>query len=114
MRRLRGAMVAHLGYAPVLASSGAEAVANLGASLVVAAIIEMHMSDMDGPATLAALRALEPGLPCVLISGHAGAYPVADLMARGAGAVLAKPVTLLGFGCALATAISLRRPESPP
>ena len=108
VRQVLGAMLARLGYTPVLAASGAEAVAafRAGRAGVVAAILDVQMPGMVGPAALAALRAIDPGLPCVFLSGHTGTYSAADLLGRGVAAVLGKPVPLDLLNDTLAAAVA--------
>ena len=52
------------------------------------------MPGRDGPATLRALRTVQPGLPACFYTGHAGAYAESDLIALGDCAVLTKPCPL--------------------
>lgn len=72
-------------------------------------MLDVRMPGMDGPATLDALRAVDPGLPCVFVSGQSG-YSDGELLAHGAAAVLAKPVGLEELGRAVAGAVGPRRP----
>ena len=98
-------MLARLGYEPLLARDGPEAVYLLDAlrGEVRAAVLDVRMPAMDGPATLAALRRLRPDLPCLFLTGFAD-HPPADLLALGAAGVLGKPVTPAQLGGALAAA----------
>ena len=102
------AMLAHRGYEPLPAGGGDEAIGVCRARPggVAAAVLDVRMPGMDGPATLDALRALVPGLPCVFVSGHTGDYSETDLLARGGTAVLGKPVGLVQLGAAVAAAIN--------
>lgn len=58
---------------------------------VAVALIDVQMPHMDGPATLAALRAITPDLRCVFMSGHTGRYTADELLAMGADRVMQKP-----------------------
>ncbi|AMV26294.1 Transcriptional regulatory protein ZraR [Gemmata sp. SH-PL17] len=102
VRAALGAMLVHHGYNPRPARSGAHGVEMYRAGGVVAAILDVQMPGMDGPATLDALRALDPDLPCVFVSGDTAPYTEAELLARGAIAVLGKPVDLHRLGTMLA------------
>jgi CheY-like chemotaxis protein len=99
VRRTLGAMLTFHGYEPVLAQGGAEAVEQCRARRgeIAAAVLDVRMPGMDGPATLDALRAVSPGLPCVFVTGESG-YTDGELLARGASAVLGKPVALAELG----------------
>ncbi|MBN9118483.1 MAG: response regulator [Planctomycetes bacterium] len=107
VRLTLAAMLAHHGYEPVLAAGGAEAVELCRArtGTVAAVVLDVRMPGMDGPATLDALRALEPALPCVFVSGE-NKYADTELLARGAVTVLVKPVGLEEFGRAVTAAIA--------
>lgn len=61
------------GYQVLVAADGAEAVAVFTAhrALVAAMVTDMMMPIMDGAATIRAIRALEPALPIVAVSGLA-------------------------------------------
>ncbi|MBP3955893.1 response regulator [Gemmata sp. G18] len=103
VRAALGAMLTHHGYVPRPARNGAHGVEVYRATVgVVAAILDVQMPVMDGPATFDALRALDPNLPCVFVSGDTAPYTEAELLARGAFAVLGKPVDLDRLGIILA------------
>jgi CheY-like chemotaxis protein len=92
---LLGHMLAVLGYPALMARDGPDAVAKFRAAPfpVRAALLGVHLDRMDGPATFAALRALDPSLPCAFVYGASSFYSLADLTALGAEALL-KPFTL--------------------
>jgi CheY-like chemotaxis protein len=60
-----------LGYAVRAARSGSEAVElyRRVAAEVALVLIDTNMAGMDGPSTYAALRAIDPGVRCCLMSG---------------------------------------------
>ena len=64
--------LAALGYEPVEAASGAEAVAILrrGEPAVRAALVDVTMPGMSGRETAAALREIRTDLPILFMSGH--------------------------------------------
>ena len=117
VRAVLGAMLASHGFDPRLAASGEEGVAvyRRTAGQIAAAVLDVQMPGMDGPATLDALRRLAPGLPCVFVTGDSGAYTERDLLARGAAAVLTKPVSPARLGAILGglIGITITRPEGP-
>ncbi len=108
VRLVLAAMLAHHGYEAIPAADGDEAVAVCQARTggVAAAVLDVRMPGMDGPATLDALREVVPGLPCVFVSGHTGDYSETDLLAHGGSVVLAKPVAAAQLGDAVAAAIN--------
>jgi CheY-like chemotaxis protein len=93
LRDMLGGVLRARGITTWLAAGGAEAVTilrdhsgEIGAALVAAA-----MPDLDGFATVAALRAVKADLPCLLMA--AGDVSEVAFRASGAFGVLAKPFT---------------------
>ena len=81
------------GFAAWAAGGCAEAVEALRArpGEIDAALIDVRMPGAGGLETMAALRAVKPGLPCCLMTGHAEDRDA--LLAAGADGVLPKPFT---------------------
>lgn len=86
-----GFVLSHLGYRPVLASTGEEALAKLEAGLEpVLVILDMDMPGMGGACTLPLLRVLRPLLPVVIATGRlfeeaaqlAQGFPLVSLMPK--------------------------------
>jgi len=75
VRSLLRVALPRLGYRPLLAADGDEALRlyREHAADVRAALLDVRMLGRDGPATLAGLRALSPHLPCAFMTGYAGA-----------------------------------------
>ena len=66
-----GFVLTHLGYQPVFASTGEEALAKLEAGLEpLLVILDMDMPGMGGARTLPLLRGLRPSLPVVIATGR--------------------------------------------
>ncbi|WP_171471027.1 response regulator [Frigoriglobus tundricola] len=96
IRSLLGAIVRTQGFLVWLASGGFEGETlyrNYGPEIDLV-LLDVQMPDRDGPATLAAIRALAPAVPCCFISGHTGEYTEDQLLGFGAAAVLRKPFRL--------------------
>jgi CheY-like chemotaxis protein len=53
---------------------------------IAAVVLDVHMPGLDGPATLRALRALDPGVGCVFMTGRSGDCDEEALVALGAAA----------------------------
>jgi CheY-like chemotaxis protein len=105
IRETLGFALAHHGFAVRLAAGGREAVEvfrqHHGAIAVV--LLDVRMPGLDGPQTLAELRAIDPRVRCCFMSGHTGDYSAAELLARGAAHVFPKPFPdLAGLARALA------------
>jgi two-component system cell cycle sensor histidine kinase/response regulator CckA len=105
VRKVLGAMAESQGFSPLLAGGGDEGVRlyarHRGA--VAAVVLDVQMSGKDGPQTLGELRALDPALPCVFVTGFSPNYSYADLAGRGA-VVLSKPLASGELGRALRAA----------
>ena len=93
IRELLGLMLEGLGFPAWSAADGQEAVDLYlrHRDEIAAAVLDLHMPRLDGPATLRALRGLDPQVGCVFITGHPGDYDEDGLLALGAVAVLRKP-----------------------
>ena len=61
---------------------------------IAVVLLDVRMPGMDGPATLEALRNLNPDVVACFMSGYTGIYPAEDLIQRGAVRVIAKPFRL--------------------
>ena len=82
------------GYRVITASDGAEAASVLAANPdVAAALIDMMMPVMDGPATIQVLGSMRPGLPMVAASGLAAPAAIRAASALGVKHFLPKPYT---------------------
>jgi CheY-like chemotaxis protein len=79
------------------AGSGEEAVRTFRShhATLAAVLLDVQMPGMDGTQTLAALRAVDPHVRCVFMSGNTGRHSAADLRALGAAEVLEKPFASL-------------------
>ena len=106
VRTVVALMVTHLGHSALVATCGAEAVALAAERNPPVAVLDVRMPDMDGPATMDGLRGLNPAIRCVFLTGHPGEYDEAELLDRGAVAVLVKPVTLAALRHALAPVLN--------
>jgi CheY-like chemotaxis protein len=95
LRALLCAALSGAGFRAWAAADGEEAVRLYRAQPgeIDAALLDRVMPVKDGPAALAALRALDPALPCCLMTG-AGPAAEGELLALGASCVLAKPFFL--------------------
>ncbi len=92
LRALAG-MLRSLGYEAVVATSGSEAVEvyRRDPAAIHAVVLDMIMPGMTGPATYAALRAIDPEVAVLGMSGSATAVDAQALLDDGVRAFMAKP-----------------------
>jgi two-component system chemotaxis response regulator CheY len=83
-------MLSDAGYRVTAVEGGGAALVAQAAAEHDAALVDMQMPEMDGAMTIAALRALSPGLPIVAMSGG-GADVLRRAQVYGAHATIAKP-----------------------
>jgi PAS domain S-box-containing protein len=83
------------GYRVLLAADGAEAVTLYAShrNEIAAVITDMAMPIMDGPATIVALKAINPGIKIVTTSGLASQGGLAKAMGAGVRKFIPKPYT---------------------
>src|SRR5437868_6822696 len=60
---------------------------------IALALLDVHMPGLDGPETARALRALNPALPVLFMSGNIGDYTEEELLSLGV-ALIPKPFVL--------------------
>jgi CheY-like chemotaxis protein len=86
-------LLTRAGYSVLTAANGREAIDRFRESRAAVGLVllDILMPDLDGPATVAELHQLDPGLVCCFMSGHSGRYNDDDLLALGAQGFLAKP-----------------------
>jgi CheY-like chemotaxis protein len=105
VRAVVGAMAERHGYSVQLAAGGDEGIRlyRRHRGGIAAVVLDVQMPGKDGPATLTELRALNPALPCVFVTGFSPHYTHGELADRGA-VVLSKPLTSDELGQALRAA----------
>jgi CheY-like chemotaxis protein len=83
-------------YAVWVAASGWEAVRlyRRYRERIAVVLLDVCMPGLDGPETLAELRAINPDLRACFMTAYAGAYEPAELLRHGAACVIAKPFRL--------------------
>jgi signal transduction histidine kinase/DNA-binding NarL/FixJ family response regulator len=108
-RKYLGLVLEDMGHAVVLCEDGAQALAEIRTGVFDAALMDVHMPVMDGPAVTAAVRALEGArrsLPILLITADVMGS-TRDWAARsGVTAYLQKPVQAAQLAAALQAAVT--------
>ena len=108
IRNSVAASLGYLGYPVVLASDGAEALAIVerqGGELA-AAVIDMTMPVLSGPATVRELRLRAPTLPIIMTSGYSEEEAANQIGDVPVGGFLQKPFGLEDIERTLATVLS--------
>ncbi len=77
-----------------MAASGAEALARVAEVRFDAVVTDMRMPGMGGAALVQAIRSVDPGLPAVVLTAHAGDADLEAARREGLLAVLAKPAPI--------------------
>jgi DNA-binding NtrC family response regulator len=108
--------VRDLGYTPIAAASGKEALAIATSSRPDAVLLDLRMPDMDGLAILKALRATAAGgtLPIAIITAYATAANTIEAMRRGAFDHLTKPIGRDDLASLLSSMVRARAPKQIP
>jgi serine/threonine-protein kinase RsbW len=114
-RQLLELVLARDGFAVWSAGSGRAAVefyrrhqARLGAVL-----LDVKMPGLDGPATLAALRQINPHVRAIFVSSDTGSYTPETLLDLGVEAILQKPFDLAEVCRVVGAALARRHAEQP-
>ena len=96
IRSVLGAALEGAGFAVWLASSGRDGAALYLAhrTVIDVVLLDVRMPVWDGPATLAALRDLNPEVTCCFMSADTGQYTQEQLLDLGAAALVEKPYRL--------------------
>jgi two-component system, OmpR family, response regulator len=102
LRMLEKALL-YFGFQPRLAAAGPVAIDmyRRERATIDLVLLDVQMTPLDGPQTLAALRQIDPDLRAAFMSGSTGRYTAEDLLARGASRVFTKPLDLAVFAEAL-------------
>lgn len=91
------------GFEVWLASNGGEAIQlyRTHKERIRVVLLDVRLPVLDGPATLDALRHLNPEVLACFMSGDPGSFAGEDLRQRGAAYVIAKPFQLDHLACIL-------------
>lgn len=96
IRRLIDYNLKKLGFKPVLASNGQEAVA-LANDDLACALVDLKMPELDGLGVLDYLKKSHPDVPVIIISAVGQVKDAVEAMKRGALEYVTKPKILMNF-----------------
>jgi DNA-binding response OmpR family regulator len=85
-------------------TSSADALVYLTTNAVDLLITDMNMPGPDGPAVIREARRLQPDVFTLMITGHAGDYPLDEILSTGTADVMFKPFHMNEFRARLALA----------
>ena len=110
-RKLLGGLVAWMGYRPILASSGVEALDSIARTPPDAVLLDLMMPGMNGNEVISALRdqGLVPGLPVLIITASRERDHRIQALELGAFDYLTKPIDRHEVEARLRTAIELAK-----
>lgn len=96
VRNMLDEWLRHQGFSVWLAASGEDALDlyRRHAEAIDLVLMDVRMPDLDGPQTLAGLRAINPSLPCCFMSGGLGEHTRAELINGGGASFVRKPFQL--------------------
>lgn len=106
----------YLGFSVELAEDGDEVITRLESSRseIAAVLLDIVMPNRDGLDTLAAIRAFNPNLPVIIVSGAPSTLNVVTAMKSGATDFLCKPVAHEDLRKALTRALEAEAPAAAP
>jgi CheY-like chemotaxis protein len=90
------------GDAALVSLDGTEALDILGTTPIDGVFLDLVMPGLGGLATLSRIRNQHPGIPVVILSGHADEDQAREALALGAVEVVKKPAALAHLSEALA------------
>ncbi len=108
VREWLGRLAEDLGYAVVTAASGEEALEVFGEARPHAVALDVRLPGLDGVATMKAIKALDPALPVIMLSGRGETRTIVAAIRGGAADFLHKPFTRGDFALALEKALERR------
>jgi DNA-binding NtrC family response regulator len=113
VRRALGAMLQADGFAVVTAGSGKEAVEHSRRRHFDLALTDLMMPEMDGLQTMAVLKATNPDLEVMVLTGHGGMDSAVEALKQGACDYLLKPLTMTQLCTAVKVALERRKRNIP-
>jgi CheY-like chemotaxis protein len=82
------------GYVVETAADGAEALAAVQRQRPALVLLDIEMPGMDGLAALRGIRAIDPAIPWIVVTGNASAQVAGEVIKEGVFSYLPKPVRL--------------------
>lgn len=105
------AMLNHLGHHANSVGDGLTGLQELEKDNYDAAIVDIRMPGIDGVRFLSLTREMRPGLPVIVVSGHASPEIMEEALLAGAFAFLSKPFRLDDIEALMKKIIPLEKPS---
>ncbi len=109
LRLANAESLALAGFEPLAFAGGAEALAALGPDFPGVVVTDLRMPQMNGRVFHARLRALDPDLPVIFITGHGDVATAVEVMREGAYDFVTKPYASERLTAAVRRALEKRR-----
>src|SRR5690349_18978383 len=93
------------GYAVETAADGAAAVEAVRRRRPVLVLLDIEMPGMDGVAALKGIRAIDPKIPVIMVTGNESTRVAGEVIKDGAFSYLPKPVKIQYLGHLVAAAL---------
>jgi CheY-like chemotaxis protein len=115
VRLLAAAALAGLGFEVRAAENGAEAVdlVRAGGDAVRVAVLDVLMPVMDGKEAVAAIRALRPGLPVIVMSGYSEPDVAGQFRGDGVAGFVQKPFRPADLAACVRRAVARAERHAP-
>ena len=82
------------GYVVETAADGAEALAAVRRQRPALVLLDIEMPGMDGLAALRGIRAIDPAIPVIIVTGNTSAQVAGEVIKEGIFSYLPKPVRI--------------------
>jgi DNA-binding response OmpR family regulator len=109
MARVLAEALAEDGHEPTIRHTGEDGLAYLARERPDAVVLDVRLPRMSGIAVLRQIRATDPELPVMILTGMATPEEIAEARRLGVTEILEKPELLRHFGEALARVESRRQ-----
>jgi DNA-binding response OmpR family regulator len=106
LRAIIGDWVESAGFRPVRIQDGKSCLSALSIIRPAAVLLDLHMDGLSGIETLERIRAIEPGVPVIALTGEQDPEVSFGLVEVGASELLLKPVTRAQLVRALVALVS--------
>jgi len=94
MRDMLADLLEMMGFESRTVESGAQALEQLGAADIDLVITDLNMPEMDGLELMKRIKARDPALPVIVITGYGTFHTERQVLSNGADGYIPKPCTI--------------------